>query len=407
MKICMLVYAFYESDTRVLQYAKLLAARGNIVDVIALQREGAPEIEVLDGVNVHRIQKRNVNEKSRFAYLFRMMRFLLVSAAFLAKRQFSQRYDVIHIHSVPDFLVFAAAIPKILGAKIILDIHDILPEFYASKFGVSRDSWVFKAMVGIERVSVLFSDHVIIANHLWRNRLISRSVRAEKCSVFLNYPDPAVFRRNTAMPTNGKFLILYPGTLNVHQGVDVALRAFAQIASELPDAEFQVFGEGPAKPELMRLRDELGLSSRVQFHSFLPVCKIVKIMSTAHLAIVPKRASSEFGNEAASTKIMEFMALGVPIIASRTKIDTYYHNDSRIRFFESENEADLARAIIELHNDPQLRAKLATNASVYVEQNNWKQEGQEYLKLVTSLASKGLSHEAQTPNTTTLKLGRS
>jgi glycosyltransferase involved in cell wall biosynthesis len=391
MKICMLVYAFYESDTRVLQYAKLLAARGNIVDVIALQREGAPRFEVLDGVNVHRIQKRDVNERSRFAYLFRVLRFFLVSAFVLAKKHFSRRYDVIHIHSVPDFLVFAAAVPKILGAKIILDIHDILPEFYASKFGVRADSLGFEVMVWVERVSIRFSDHVIVANHLWRKRLLSRSVPAEKCTVFLNYPDPVLFHHHAPSPPNGKFLILYPGTLNFHQGVDVALRAFARIAGEIPDAEFQVYGEGPARPELMRLRDELGLSDRVQFRNFLPVCEIAKIMSTAHLAIVPKRASSKFGNEAASTKIMEFMALGVPVIVSRTTIDMYYHDDSRIRFFESENEADLAHAITELHNDPQLRAKLAANASTYVENNNWKQEGQGYLKLVAALASDGRS----------------
>ncbi len=387
MKVCMLVYAFYESDSRVLQYATLLAARGDSVDVIALQREGTPQFEVLDGVKVHRVQKRIVNERSQFDYLFRILRFFLVCTWLLAKRQFSRRYDVIHVHSVPDFLVFATAVPKLMGTRVILDIHDILPEFYASKFGIQADSSCFKAMVWVERVSALFADHVIIANHLWRERLISRSVQAAKCTVFLNYPDPAVFHRYAPTPANGKFLILYPGTLNYHQGVDVALRAFARVANELPDAEFQIYGEGPAKPELARLRDELGLSDRVQFHNFLPVREIAEIMSTAQLAVVPKRASSSFGNEAASTKIMEFMALGVPVIASRTKIDTYYHDDSRIRFFESENEVELARVIVELHRDPQLRAQLTGNASAYVEQHNWKQEGRAYLKLVASLAS--------------------
>jgi glycosyltransferase involved in cell wall biosynthesis len=348
-----------------------------------------------------------VNERSQLAYLFRVLRFFFISAFFLARKQFSRKYDVIHVHSVPDFLVFAAAVPKILGARIILDIHDILPEFYASKFGVSVESWPFKAMVWVERISIWFSNHVIVANHLWRDRLISRSVPTEKCTVFLNYPDPAVFHRYSPHFQTGKFLILYPGTLNFHQGVDVALRAFARIAGEVPDAEFQIYGEGPAKPELMRLRDELGLSDRVQFHNFLPVQEIAEIMSTANLAIVPKRASSGFGNEAASTKIMEFMALGVPVIASRTKIDTYYHDDCRIRFFESENEADLARAIVELHQAPRLRAQLAANGLMYVERNNWKQEGQGYLKLLDSLVSNGRYRRTSALDAPTPKLGRS
>jgi len=391
MKVCMLVYAFYESDTRVLQYATTLAARGDTVDVIALQREGTPSFEILDGVNVYRIQKRKVNERSQLSYLFRILRFLFASTALLTRKHLDKRYDVIHVHSVPDFLVFGAAVPKLLGARIILDIHDILPEFYASKFGVSADSLAFKILVLVEKLSIAFANHVIIANHLWRERLISRSVRPEKCSVFRNYPDPGVFYPRAKEQANGRFLIMYPGSLNSHQGLDVALRAFAKVAGEMPEAEFHIYGEGPAKPALMRLRDELGLSDSVTFHYFLPIREIAKIMATSHLAVVPKRASSGFGNEAASTKIMEFMALGVPVIASRTKIDSYYHDDSMLRFFESDNEADLARAIIQLRNDPELRRQLAVNASRYIRHNNWKEKGQEYLKLVDTLVSKKAS----------------
>ncbi len=63
-RICMVVYAFYENDTRVMQYADALVERGDRVDVIALRRSDAlPEYEVLRGVHVHRIQSRTVNEK--------------------------------------------------------------------------------------------------------------------------------------------------------------------------------------------------------------------------------------------------------------------------------------------------------------------------------------------------------
>ena len=156
----------------------------------------------------------------------------------------------------------------------------------------------------------------------------------------------------------------------------------------MPEAEFHIYGEGPAKESLIRLRDDLGLSGRVIFHEFLPVRDIADVMSQADLAVVPKRASSPFGNEAASTKIMEFMSLGVPVVASRTRIDAFYHDDSRIRFFESENEAQLAQAILELRNDPKLRQRLTENALRYVEDHNWKEKSQEYLRLVDGLASK-------------------
>lgn len=384
----MLVYSFYEGDTRVLQYARSLVDRGDTVDVIALRSEDKPAFEVLDGVNVHRVLARKVNEKSRLTYFLRILRFFFRSTLVLSREHILRRYDVIHVHSVPDFLVFAATIPRLLGARIILDIHDILPEFYASKFGITRDSSMFKALVGVEKLSIAFSNHVIIANDIWRDRLLSRSVKSEKCTVVLNYPDPAVFRPRARESVNGRFVIVYPGSLNRHQGLDIAVRAFARVVREMPEAEFHIYGEGPTKPSLIDLKDQLGLLDRVFFHHSLPVNEIAEIMAASDLAVVPKRASSPFGNEAVSTKIMEFMSLGIPVVASRTRIDTYYHDDSRVRFFESENEADLAQAILELGRDPKLRSRLAMNASQYVKKHNWKERCQEYLNLIDSLTSR-------------------
>ncbi len=385
MRVCMVTYSFYEGDTRVIQYATALAGRGDLVDVLALRKQGDPRFEVLQGVNVHRIQERKVNETSQMMYLFRILRFLFASALLLTKNQFSKRYDVIHVHSVPDFLVFAALVPKLLGARVILDIHDILPEFYASKFGATKDSLLFKNLVWIEKLSIAFSDHVIIANHLWYDRLVSRSVAAGKCSVVINYPDPQIFAPRAKRPADGKFIILYPGSLNHHQGLDVAIGAFARVAGEMPGAEYHIYGEGSTKPALIQLAKDLGMSDRILFHDALPTEAIAEIMAASDLAVVPKRASSGFGNEAASTKIMEFMSLGVPLIVSNTKIDTYYHDDTRVRFFESENEADLGEAMLELWSDPELRAQLVAGASQYIEQNTWTVRKLDYLALVDRL----------------------
>ena len=98
-----------------------------------------------------------------------------------------------HAHSVPDFLVFTAWLPRLTGAKIILDIHDLLPEFYASKFDSNKDSLIFKLMLWIEKVSCAFAHHVILPNHLWLDRVRLRSVSASKSTVVLNYPDPSIF----------------------------------------------------------------------------------------------------------------------------------------------------------------------------------------------------------------------
>jgi glycosyltransferase involved in cell wall biosynthesis len=383
----MLAYAFYESDTRIMQYATALADRGDSVDVIALRRSGSLPFEVLEGVNVYRIQARERNERSRFDYLIRILRFFFASAMLLTRKHLSCPYKVLHIHSVPDFLVFAALVPKLLGAQIILDIHDILPEFYSSKFDVSTNSLPFKFLVLVEKLSIAFSDHVIIANHLWHERLVSRSVRSDKCTTFINYPDLRIFYPRPKASLNSRFLIIYPGTLSTHQGLDVAIHAFAKVADKMPEARFHIYGDGPAEASLRQLTVELGLSRRVIFHHCLPVREIADVMACSDLAVVPKRASSVFGNEAASTKIMQFMSLGVPVVVSRTKIDTACHDESRVKFFKSEDESDLASAILLLYQNPQLREQLAANGLRYVQDNSWQEKKRDYLKLIDGLGS--------------------
>lgn len=378
----MLSYSFYESDTRILQYTRALVERGDHVDVLALRAEGTPAQESLDGVDVYRILKRKINEQSQITYLVRILRFLLVSAAVLARRHASRKYDVIHVHNVPDFLVFAGLLPKLLGARVVLDIHDILPEFYASKFHCRTDSLLFRLAVFVERVSIACADHVIIANELWMQRLIARSVAAEKCLTVINYPDPRLFYRRDRARSSSQFRIIYPGTLNHHQGVDIALRAFAVVAAQMPNAEFHIYGEGSEKLSLQNLARDLGLDERITFHGFLRTTEIAEIMAASDLAVVPKRASSLFGNEAASTKIMEFMSVGVPVIVSRTRIDAFYHNDTRVRFFESENVDELAAAMIELFENRERRESLVANASEYVQRNNWVEKRREYLDVV-------------------------
>lgn len=391
MKVCMVSYSFYESDTRILQYARALRERGDSVDVVALRGSGDEAYGIVDGVRVHRIQSRALNERRRLDYLTRILLFMMRAAVLMTRMQFSRRYDVIHVHSVPDFLVFAAIVPKVLGAKLILDIHDILPEFYASKFNLSPQSWMFRALLLCERLSTAFANHVIVANELWQERLLARAVPSGKCTVIRNYPDEDLFfRRPTAVSGDEKFLILYPGSLNRHQGLDIAIRAFGRIADIIPNAEFRIYGDGPEKPMLIALRDSLGLQSRLRIADSLPLHKIVKIMANADLAVVPKRVSSGFGNEAASTKIMEFMALGVPVIVSRTRIDSFYHDDSMVQFVEPEDEGALAEAMLRLYRDPGLRRNLAENALRYVQQYRWEMKKAEYLSIVDSFAPHSL-----------------
>lgn len=380
----MVAYTFYEGDNRVRRYAETLAKRGDRVDVVALRQEGQAASDTINGVRVYRIQRRIVTERNKFTYLGKLFLFFIRSMFFLTRQQISDRYDLIHVHSVPDFEVFAALYPKLTGTKIILDIHDIVPEFYASKFKTSHNSLTFKLLVTIERLSTRFSDHVIAANHIWEKRLQDRSVRASKCTTFLNFPDTQDFQRRGRKRTDDKYILLYPGTLNYHQGLDIAVRAFAMIKDQVPQAEFHIYGEGEQLEVLKSLVIELGVQDRVFLRAMLPYHQITLIIENSDLGIVPKRGNS-FGNEAFSTKILEFMAMGVPVIVPDTMVDRYYFNDSVAKFFTANDEKSLADAMLLLITNPEIGRGLAKNADIFMKKYTWDENKEQYLNLVDLL----------------------
>ena len=384
-RICMLTYSHYDVDARVSRYAETLARRGDHVDVIALGQEGQQAFARINGVNVYRIQKRERNEKGKLQFLRRLLKFFVASSVFLSRRHGAQPYDLIHVHSVPDFEVFAAWLPKLKGTPVILDIHDIVPKFYAAKFRTDKRSFLYKMLLLIERLSARFADHVIISNHIWQKTL-TRSVPEEKCTVVMNFPDPNVFYHRPRTRTDDRFIMAYPGTLNWHQGLDLAVRAFASVKERIPRAEFHIYGQGDVKESLKRMAADLGLEGRVFFHDMLPKEKIADVMANVDLGVVPKRNDS-FGGDAFSTKILEFMSLGVPVLVAGTRIDRHYFNDSVVRFFEPDDEASLAAAMVELAENDTLCKGLSERAREFVrEEYDWELRKGIYLGMVDGLA---------------------
>ena len=390
-KVCMLTYSSYETDNRVRRYAETLARRGDSVDVIAVGGGTVPlGQEDISGVTAHRIQRRERNERYKWSYLWRLLRFLCASSVFLTRRHHRIRYDLVHIHNIPDFLVFAAWYPKWTGAKLILDIHDIVPELFMNKFkskSVAAYIWLLKK---IEKASAAFVDHVIVSNDLWQQTLVSRSVQREKCSVFLNHVDLEIFHRRPRTRTDEKVIVLFPGTFQWHQGLDLAIEAFARFKQKVPNTEFHLYGGGNSKAELLRLVDRLGLNGSVRFFDSVDLDQIANVIANADLGVVPKRADS-FGNEAYSTKIMEFMSQGVPVVASRTKIDSFYFDETVLRFFPSGDSTAMADAMLEVIEQRGLREALIAAGHQYVDRHSWDGRKKDYLTLVDSLLTESFS----------------
>lgn len=388
-RIAHVAYTFLEDDARVKRYCDVLSEMGNEVHVFCLRRKGQANQENLDGVRVFRLQKREVNEKKPLIYLARILRFFFLVGFRLSISNLARPYDLIHVHNVPDFLVFSCLLCRVTGSRIILDIHDLLPELYMGKFGGAPSSFVARGVMLAERLSARIANHVIVANDIWRERLIKRSLPAWKCTSLMNYPDTKTFHPQTCQergPRNHGFRILYPGTLNSHQGLMVALKAFGLLRDRIPGVRLEIYGEGPDLPKLKSMAKEAGLEDTVYFHAPVPLSEIALIMANSDLGVIPKLAEG-FGDEAFSTKSMEFMACGVPVVMSRTKVDSYYFTDEQVRFFDSGDPQALAEAIWEVYSKPEETRRRVEAALALVSKENWENKKHLYLDLVEKLLS--------------------
>lgn len=392
-RICIIGPLHYESDSRTMRYAEALQKEGNQVDVVCVRKPGEPSFVTIRGVNVHGIRTRKRNEKGKLAYLWRLGIFTVHAGFYVGLLHLRRRFDVVHAHSIPDYIVFSALVPKLTGTKVILDIYDVTPEFYLSKFQARPESVAYKALLLVEKVSCKFADHVISANDLWQTKLTSRAVPEGKCSSFVNYIDLRIFYRHERRRTDDRFIVMYPGILNWHQGVDIAVRAFKLLSEKVPNAEFHIYGDGPEKPHLEALIAELGLEGKALLKDSVPLVEVPQIMADADMGVVGKRADV-FGNEAYSTKIAEYMSQGLPTVIPRTAIDSYYFSESEVMFYEPGNHQDMAEKMLTVAGDAELRKRLIENGFGYVERNNWEGKIPDYLSLVYGLAN-GLENEGE------------
>lgn len=393
IRVCMLAYSFYDTDARVRRYAETLVRQGNHVDVIALKKEGKgqEDQEVLEGVHVYRIQERLLNEKGKLDYLYKLIKFLVKSAYHLTKKHFRSPYDIVHVHSVPDFEVFAALLPKILGARIILDIHDPVPDFFAAKFGTDSKNKYFKLLSFIEYISAKFADHVITVTDFWKDRIAERShIEDGKISVILNLPDVKIFSyKNYTKITkvNNNFILLYPGTLNKHCGLDIAIKAVSAVKNEIPSIKFMIYGSGRELNNLKELVKDLNLNDIVYFEKPVSLQFIPKIMCEADIGIALLSGTDEYSRQALNVKLFEFLSMGLPSIATRTKSIEYYLDEKTVMLSEPNDPDDVARCIRELYFNEGKRNDLRKRGLAFIEENNSEVEMSNYLKIIDKLTN--------------------
>jgi glycosyltransferase involved in cell wall biosynthesis len=384
-RVCIVRQGFFPLDTRVRREVHALAAAGHEVDVICVRRPGQRRRERLGRVTAYRLPLPLERGKGPGPYLVQYAAFALVAGLLCSLLHLRRRWQVVQVNSMPDALVFAAAVPRLLGARVVLDLHECMPEFFAVKFGVTGEHPAVRAVAAAEQMSIRFADLAITCTEQMRERFVARGADPSKIRVVLNSADEEIFdagRHPPAPRRADRFTILCHGAIEQSYGIDTLLRAAALLRDEIPGLRVEIFGDGTYRAEAARLCGELGLNGSVRVSDgWAPIEQLVAGIASADVGVVALRRNA-FRDLTHCNKMFDFIAMRRPAVVSRTRAVEAYFPRSCFAMFESGDERDLARAIRSVYTDPELGERLVADAAEAGEPYRWHRQRELYLSAI-------------------------
>lgn len=387
----MVTYSRYPADPRPRRAVAALLDEGMLVDLICLEDEGASRGKLPRGLNLVCVPIRH-RRGGKFAYAYRYSAFILISALVFALRSLRRRYHLVYVHNMPDVLVLSAVLPKLFGAKVILDLHDPMPELMTTIFKLAEDSFGVRFMRGLEKWSIARADRVLTVNLACKRIFASRSCAAEKIDVVMNSPDEQIFPFRPAQSDTSKnglpsdrFRIMYHGSLVERNGLDLAVEALARVRKNIPFAELRIYGsETPFLKRVMAEVREKHLGQCVHYLGPKSLEDLVPEIEDCDVGVIPNHRSA-FAEINTPTRIFEYLTLGKPVIAPRAAGICDYFPSGSLVFFELGNAQDLAARIeYVFFHPPEIREVLQRGQAVY-QAHSWSKERQRLRELVDGL----------------------
>ena len=391
--ICMIVHAYYEEDPRVRREAEALVAAGWEVDVLGLRRAGEGSTAVVAGVNLHRLPVGRHQGAGLFVYLAEYGAFLF-RALWAATRAHRRRhYALVEVHSLPDYLVFAALPLKLAGVPVLLDLHEAMPEFFRSRFPKAANPISYRLLRLQERLSIAFANEVMTVNEPLAERLRGFGVKPDRLTVILNSPDLGIFNP-AAYPTrkfmaDGRLRIVYTGALTPTYELDVVLRAVAELARLRPKLPLTAtfYGRGDALPALEALAAELGIADRVDFPGRIPIEDVPRAVAEGDIGVAPTRLDP-FTGMSLSTKLLEYAAMGKPVVASRLPTVERYFAPDTLSVYQPGDPESLAATILGLVDDAPVRRTRVDRTRQRVDELSWTRQAETYRSVVDRLIAR-------------------
>lgn len=399
----MLTHSYYEEDPRVRREAEALVAAGRTVEVFALRRPGDQPQGTVEGVLVHRLDVQRHQGAGLGRYLAEYLAFL-ARAAWSATRAHRRRpFALVQVHTLPDFLAFAALPLRLAGVPVLLDLHEAMPEFFRTRFPRASSRLVHRALLLQERASIAASDAVLTVNDALAARLVGLGVRPDRITVILNAPDLRLFDP-TRFPTRAfmaddTLRLVYAGALTPTYELDVVVGAMAELVRQRPGlaVHLDIYGRGDSLAALEASAANLDVADRVTFHGRIPLESVPGAVAAADLGLAPTRRSP-FTDFSLSTKILEYAAMGKPVVASRLPLVESTFPEGSVATYEPGDAAGLAETILRLVDRPDERAQRVARTAGRVGELSWAREAERYRALVERLiARRGAERGGQPP----------
>lgn len=388
----MLVHAYYDEDPRVRREAETLVRAGWRVHVVGLRRPEDAWHGMLAGVAVTRLDVQRHQGAGVFTYLREYLSFAARASWAAIRIRRRERVALVQVHSLPDFLAFAALPLRLVGTPLILDLHEAMPEFFRSRFPRASNRLVHRLLVLQERLSIWLSSATVSVNEAMRDRLVRLGVRGEKLTVVPNTPAlerfDAAEHPTRAFAEDGVIRFVYAGALTPTYELDVAVRALGLLARSRPSLRFafDVYGRGDSEPTLRGLAAAEGIADRIAFRGRIPIDEVPAAVAAADIGLAPTRRDP-FTDLSLSTKVYEYAAMGKPAVATRLPMVEAIFPPDTVKSYEAGDPAALAAAIGELIDDPIDQARRVERTLEVVRAHAWERESATYIALVDRLTA--------------------
>jgi glycosyltransferase involved in cell wall biosynthesis len=385
----MVVFSSYPLDVRVRREAEALIRSGMSVDVLCRTSREELQKEKVNGVTVYRLKLKR-RRAGKLSYIFEYGFFFLWALVKLTFLYLKNKYDIVHVHNMPDFLVFTALLPKIFGAKTVLDLHDPMPELFASMVNVDENNIISKFLRFNEKISIKFSNLVLTPNLAFKELFISRGCPTSKIHIIMNSPDENVFKTNGKAERNkeliDKFLLMYHGAVVERHGLDIAIKAVSKLRYKIPNIYMVIYGEGNFLQKVEDLVQSENLQEIIGLRGMVPVDEIASFIPQIDLGIIPNRSNS-FTQLNFPVRIFEYLINKKPVIVPKTKgISDYFKEDS-IYFFEPGNINELADTIYRVYSNSEEKNKIINKAYNIYTQYGWQKQQKTLVELEINLVN--------------------